>query len=169
MPHTTAIAGVNSQRETVLTNVWPSVAANPLGRLIGRLNQCIPLKINGIAVSAMIFGLPLAPLGALIYLGSKLFGVRYTLTNRSIQVWSAAGGRLQKSIPLGEVGEIEFVQTPGQAFFKAADVQLLSSNGSLLLKLPGISYPEVFTRNLREAQQAAALTTAALETIKKRG
>lgn len=169
MSHTTAIAGVNSQKETVLMNIWPSIAANPLGRIIGSLNHCIPLKINGIMISTLIFGLPLAPLGAMLYLTSKVFGTRYTLTNRSLQVWTASGGNMTKSIPLGEISEIELVQTGGQAFFKAADIKLVGANGGVLLRMPGISYPEGFAQNLREAQQATALTAAALDTIKKRG
>lgn len=168
MSHTTAIAGVNSQKETILTNIWPSVAANPFGRMIGSLNNCIPLKLNGIPISALIFGLPLAPIGALIYLTSKVFGTRYTLTNRSLQVWTATGGSMIKSIPLGEISSIEFIQTSGQAFFKASDINLIGANGGVLLKMAGISYPDVFAQNLREAQQAAALTAAALDTIRKR-
>jgi hypothetical protein len=97
-----------------------------------------------------------------------VFGTRYTLTNRSLQVWTATGGSMIKSIPLGEISSVEFVQTGGQAFFKASDINLIGANGGVLLRMPGISYPEVFAQNLREAQQAAALTAAALDTIKKR-
>jgi len=164
----TAIAGVASEKEAVITSVWPSIASTPVGRLIGMLNECIPLRINGIKLSALIFGLPLAPLGLLEYLRLKVMGRKYVLTNKSLQVWATLGAQQLKSVPLADIKELRMYSRNGQEFFHAAEIELIGADGGVLLRMHGIGYPETFQHNLEEAQQAAALTAASLQTIKAR-
>ncbi|MBD3675857.1 MAG: hypothetical protein HUJ26_20300 [Planctomycetaceae bacterium] len=168
MTNATAIAGVNPQKESVLLTVWPSVASTAVGRLIGILCDSIPVRINGVSISAIIFALPLAPLAALIYLLLKIGGKKYTLTRKSVQCWSTIGQQLVKSAPLADISEIQVVQRSGQAFYKAADLILIGADGGILMKLSGITSPLTFQQNIRETQQASAETAASLEVIKKR-
>jgi len=168
MTNATAIAGVNPQKESVLLTVWPSVASTGLGRFIGVLCDSIPVKINGISISAMIFALPFAPLAALVYLLLKALGKKYTLTRKSVQCWSTIGQQLVKSVPLADVDEVQVVQQTGQGFYKAADILLIGADGGILMKIPGITSPLTFQQNIRETQQASAETAASLEVIKKR-
>lgn len=164
----TAIAGVSPQKDAAITTVWPSISATFFGRLIGSLCGCVPLKINGVPISCLLFGLPLAPLGALLYLGGKVAGPRYRLTRGTVQVWAALGNKLIKSVALSDIAEIRMTQQGGQEFFKAADMELISAEGGILLRMPGISYPEVFRQTIEETRQASMLTAASLETIRKR-
>lgn len=163
----TAIAGVSPSHDTTVTSFWPSVAANPAGRLIGTICNSIPIKINGIAISAL-FALPLAPLAALIYLWMKLFGKRYVLTRKSISSWSSMGQQLFKSVPLTEIAAVEVNEQGGQAFYRAADLELLAADGAVLLRMHGISHPRTARQIILETRQAALETAASLEAIRKR-
>ena len=164
----TAIAGVSPHKEAVLMTLWPSIAATALGRMIGSLCGCIPLKINGIPISALIFGLPVAPLAALLYLGGKVAGEKYKLTRNSIQKWAASGEKMLKSVPLTDIAEIRVTQRSGQNFHKAADIILIGADGGILLKMEGMAYPESVRHNIDETRDAALQTASSLETIKKR-
>jgi len=168
MPNATAIAGVSPQRETVIISVWPSISSTGLGRLIGALCNAIPLRINGISISAILFALPLAPLAALLYLLLKVVGKKYTVTRKSVQCWTSIGQQLIKSVPLGDISEVRIEQQTGQAFYKAADVILIGSDGGILMRIPAITSPISFQHNIQETQQAASETAASLEVIKKR-
>jgi hypothetical protein len=168
MPNATAIAGVSPSHDTTVTSFWPSIAANPLGRLIGSICNLIPLKINGVTISALLFALPLSPLAALIYLWMKVFGTRYVLTRKSISSWSSMGHQLYKSVPLSEIVEIEINEQGGQAFYRAADLELLAADGAVLLRMSGISHPKTARQIILETRQAEMETAASLETIQKR-
>lgn len=168
MPNATAIAGVSPSHDTTVTSFWPSVAANPIGRIIGSFCNSIPIKINGIPISAMLFALPLAPFAALIYLLMKVFGTRYLLTRKSISSWSSLGQHLYKSVPLTEIAEIEINELGGQAFYRAADLICRAADGSILLRLGGIGHPKTARQIILETRQAALETAASLEVIQKR-
>jgi len=86
-----AIAGVSPTSEARIMTEFPSVAASGIGCLIGKLMDSIPVSICGVKLSYLVFGLPLAPLGMLLFLLNRPFGARYILTNRSVQVWSSLG------------------------------------------------------------------------------
>ena len=45
---------------------FPSVAASGIGRLIGQIMDSIPIRIFGVKLSYLLFGLPLAPLGNVV-------------------------------------------------------------------------------------------------------
>lgn len=168
MPNATAIAGVSPSHDTTVTSFWPSVAANPFGRIIGSLCDSIPVKINGIPISAILFALPLAPFAALIYLLMKAFGTRYHLTRKSVSSWSSMGQQLYKSVPLTEIADIQIQERGGQAFYRAADLVLLAADGSTLMRLGGISHPKTARQIILETRQAALETAASLEVIQKR-
>ncbi len=165
---TTAIAGVSPQREAVVTAVWPSIAAWGLGRLIGKLCHSIPAKVNGIKLSVLLFALPLMPLALTLYILMKLGGVRYRLTNRSVQQWATLGNRMIVGVPLGKIADVRIAVQPGQEFYHAGDIELIGADGGILLRMSGIPYPEVFRKNLLEVQDAASQTAASLATIQKR-
>ena len=63
-----AIAGVSPTSESRIMTEFPSVAASGIGRLIGQIMDSIPLSIFGVKLSYLLFGLPLAPLGMLLFL-----------------------------------------------------------------------------------------------------
>ncbi|MCH7688766.1 MAG: hypothetical protein IH899_19145 [Planctomycetes bacterium] len=154
------------------------MAATGLGRALGNLYESIPLKINGIKLSHLLFPLPASPLALKIYILMKVCGQRYVLTNRSMQIWRCrlwrialldlSGDKLESEVPLTEVEEIMIHQSSGQVFYKASDLSLLAAGGTLLMQLDGIPYAEVFRRTILKARDARRQVQASLETIAAR-
>lgn len=163
-----AIAGVSSTTESRIMTEYPSVSANPIGRLLGQLYGCIPARICGQKISTLLFALPTAPLAAPIYLLTKVFGNKYILTNRSVQVWASLGAQKVRQVDLNEIDSVELDQQPGQAFFRAADIKLKAANGQTLLVLPGVADAGAFRNAIQRAMQARRLVAASLATIASR-
>lgn len=165
-----AIAGVSTgTEEAVIATVYPSIAATAFGRGCGRVLDCIPTRLFGLKISNLLFGLLVAPLAALAYILMKLFGQRYVLTNRAVQVVSALGYAKQREVQLTDVSEIGVAQHPGQEFYKAADIFLMGKDGRELVKLSGIPYAGIFKQTLLEARLARLEVNATLERIRSRG
>ena len=161
MANTTTTPG-----ETSITVIYPSIAAGGLGRLIGSILNCC--RIGNLNVSAILFGLPLAPLGATMYLLQKVFGQRYELTTHAVKSWGAIGHSLHGEAPLSQIGSVEVDQKSGQAFFHAADLVIRDNGGKELLTLEGVSRADVFRRTILEARDASVQTLSALQTITAR-
>ena len=156
----------NPPSESLVMFIYPSISADGLGRLIGWIMNAIPLPFTkNVKLSALIFGLPLAPVGLLLYVVQKIFGHRYVLTNRSLQVWSSIGQRLVGSVPLGQIADISVVERKGQEFFRAADLEVLDAGGNVALTLPGVPRAEVFRQIILKARDAHTQVEAALATI----
>lgn len=156
----------NPPSESLVMTVYPSIAADGFGRVIGKLMNSVPLPFTkNVNLSALILGLPLAPFGVFWYAVQKLFGNRYVLTNRSLQVWSSIGQRLVGSVPLGQIAEISVVERNGQQFFRAADLKILDAGGNVALTLPGVPRAAVFRQIIFEARDAHTQVEAALATI----
>lgn len=171
MPSTlrpTPISGVNTARETPVMTVYPSVACTALGRCLGKLYESMPTKICGIKLSHWLFPLPTCPGALKIYFYLKLFGVRYTLTNRSVQVWKSLGNQMLEQVALSDIDDIAIAQDPGQVFYNAADLQLLDHSGHVLLRLEGIPCPQVFRNTILEARDARRQTDESLAVIQAR-
>ncbi len=162
-----AIAGVSPTREARIMTEFPSVGANPLGRLMGQLMDSIPIKIGGIKLSYLLFGLLLAPIGALLFF-LRLLGSRYILTNRSMQIWSSLGNQRTESVDLSEIETVELDPQAGQAFFRASDIRLKAKNGQTLMRLAGVADAGAFRNNIERAVQSRKLVQASLATINAR-
>jgi len=162
------ISGVSVDRETIMMTVYPSVAATAVGRLLGSLYDSIPVRVFGMRLSRLLFPLPTAPVALLIYLLQKIAGVRYVLTNRSLQVWKSLGSTLIREVSLSDVAEIDIHQLPGQEFYRAGDLVMLSAGGDPLLTLGGIPQPDVFRRTILEARDAGRQVAASLAAIQAR-
>ena len=163
-----AIPGVRPDAETIIMVRWPSIACGFSGRLIGSLCVSIPVKIHGVKLSYLLFALLVAPWGALLYLGSKVTGQRYVITNRSVQRWKALGNRLITEVSLTDVQDVDIRQQTGQEFYKAADLHLLNASGQTIMRLDGVTRPEVFRQNILKSRDALAQVEASLATIQAR-
>lgn len=165
-----AIAGVSTGAETVICTEYPSIAALGLGRLVGRLYESIPLGIGVIKLSYVLMTLLVIPplLALKLYVYLKLFGSRYVLTNRSVQVWSMLGQDLRAQVPLAEVADIALQHLSGQEFYHAADLVLLGADGRVLLRLEGVKRAEIFRQTILQARDARVKTEASLAAIKAR-
>lgn len=162
-----AIAGVSPTTEARIMTEFPSVGATAIGRLIGQLMDSIPLRIFGVKLSYLLFGLLLAPLGLLIFLLNKL-GSRYVLTNRSVQIWSAMGSERSSSVDLNEIAEVELDQLPGQKFFRASDIRLKAANGKTIMRLAGVADAGAFRNAIQQAMQSRRLVQSSMATIAAR-
>lgn len=165
----TAIIGVHSSGEAEIRSKYPSIAATGLGRIFGTLFDCIPAKIWGVKLSYLVFVLPLAPVGTLLYFYLKLFGERYVLTNRSVQRWAPFGTTQYQSVALTDITEIEHTQQPGQEFYHASDLVLTGKKGEVLMRINGIQNADVFREIILKAREAQTATADALATISARG
>ncbi|MEX0718342.1 MAG: PH domain-containing protein [Planctomycetaceae bacterium] len=166
-----AISGVSALEDNLVMRIYPSIAATGLGRLLGRVLDSIPLRINGVRLSNLLFGLPLAPLALGIYALQKIAGETYHVTTRAVRVWGmqlAALRMLRADVPLASIARIDIERLPGQAFFHAGDLVLRGADGSELARLSGVPRPDVFRRNIIEARDARVQTEASLATIHAR-
>ncbi len=162
------ISGVSAGVENVVMVVFPSISALGLGRLLGRLCESIPFRVNGIKISHLLFALPISPIAAVLYLMQKVIGNKYVVTNRSLQIWKAMFNRLVSSAALSDIGDVEVVELPGQSFYKAAELVVLGKNGEVLMRLGGVPRAEVFRHNVLETCAARTENDAALATIRPR-
>ncbi len=163
-----AIAGVSPTSESRIMTEFPSVAASGIGRLIGQIMDSLPIRIFGVKLSYLLFGLPLAPLGMLLFLLNRPFGSRYILTNRSVQVWSSLGTQRTAVADLNDIAEVELDQRPGQAFFRASDICLKSASGKTILRLDGVCDAGAFRNAIQRAMQSRRLVQSSLATIAAR-
>lgn len=164
------VAGVSSTEKTTMLVVFPSIAATPLGRLIGRLMESIPLPCPArrIKLSYWVFGPLLALPAMLLYFWLKITGKRYVITNRTLEVWNASGRRLITEVPLERIGEVTWEQLPGQEYYRAANVVALDAAGEPLVELEGVPTPWTFREAVLKARDAHVKTLQALETIRQR-
>jgi hypothetical protein len=163
-----AIFGVAAGQESQLETVYPSIAASGIGRLIGSVCDSIPLRIGGVKLSYLLFGLPMAPFALIGYFVLKATGEKYSVTNRSVLASSALGSRLLRKVSLTDVADVAVEVLPGQSFYHAGDVHLLSAKGEPLLTLAGVGRPERFRRVILDARDARLENDSALKVIQAR-
>ena len=159
-------------RESTVVVVWPSIAAGPWGRWLGRLYQNrlgvriagVPITLGWIAVAIT------APLAGLLYLVRKaprrplvVVGavnpacIRYRVTDRRVLVEHPLERDAPPvaELPLAGFDTATLDVLPGQAWFPAADV-VLSHAGEERLRLRGVPRPEPFVRTLLKTRAAFA-------------
>ncbi|MEM7810119.1 MAG: hypothetical protein AAF532_01395 [Planctomycetota bacterium] len=154
--------------ERLIRVFYPSIGSRGLGRLIGRVLESIPIRVGVAKVSHLLFALPLAPLGASLYVALKVIGRRYRLTDRAVHVEHALGGEPYASIRLEDIDDIVRVDRPGYVFFDAADLTLKSADGVLAVKLKAVVRPDTVTSIIGEARDAARETSAAVAQVRNR-
>jgi len=164
-----AIAGVSPSSEARIMTVTPSVSRNFVGQAIGALMDLIPVRVLGMKLSRLLFGLPLAPLGAVAFLLNKGLGPRYILTNRSVQIWNSSKTMRKAGVDLTEIADVKLDPQWGQAYFRASDVRLVSSTGATLLRLPAVPEAQTFTSAIRRAIESRRMVQSSLSVIQARG
>lgn len=147
---TQAVAGVvpPDVAEAVIMQVWPSISAGALGRLLGR--------VYSVAFLGRLAALVTFPLAILVYFLPTYRLKRYTITTRRVLIQKGLRPRPVRDMALEQIDEVQVVQRPGQEYFRAGDVQLLEG-GQVKLELPGVQAPENLRHNILEARNAYAL------------
>lgn len=163
-----AIAGVASGYESIIEELYPSIAGTGLGQLLNGLYESIPIGVGNIKLSHLIFVPITWPLALLGYFLMKLGGSRYVVTNRAVKVRVAIGDRLISDVPLANIDRVTVDPDSRLAFFKTGDVRLSSAAGDTLLLLRGVPYPDRFVQVINEARDARQLVESSLATLKSR-
>ena len=163
-----AISGVSPDHESVIEEVYPSIAETSIGDLIQGLLESIPARIWGLKISHLLFGLPVAPLAALVYLWIKVFGSRYVLTNRVVKRVGAIGFRQLESVSLDQITAITVDPDSRMQFYQSGDIRLSNAAGQTLMLLRGIPRPDRFCQVIQEAVDAKRQVQSALARIKAR-
>jgi len=163
-----AISGVSPDHETVIEELYPSIANTAIGEFIHRVLDCIPTRVWGMKISNLLFGLPLAPLAAATYLWIKVFGTRYILTNRVVKRVNSIGYRQFESIPLSQIVSATVEPDSLRDFYKTGDIRLTGAGGQSLLLLEGIPRPDRFCQVIQEACDAKRLVASSLARINAR-
>ncbi len=163
-----AISGVSPKSESVIEELYPSMANTGLGQLLHSLYEAIPIGIGSIKLSHLLFVPPTIPLALLLYFGMKVFGSKYIVTNRAVKIAPAMGLRVEAEVPLEQVTVVSVDPDSRLAFFRTGDVRLTGNAGETLLLLRGVPYPDRFRQVIVEAVDAARMVKSSLTTIQNR-
>ncbi len=164
----TPISGVSAGQDRIIEVTYPSVAATGLGKMIGQICESIPTRVCNIPVSYWLFALPLAPLAVVLYLGQKVWGSRYLVTNRGVEIRNSIGAKLGKRVELADIAAVTCQVRSGQAFHHAADVELRDAKGGVLATLFGVCRPERLRSAILEIRDARVSNDAAFAQIQAR-
>jgi hypothetical protein len=169
-----AIAGVTpaSVEERTVMIVWPSIAAFPSGRWLGRLySNSTGFYIFTIGNFLALASIPHALALYFFRLAPSLFGAGwhgsvYKLTNRRIlelrnEIRFREGfpflkfryGAEVKSVDLDRFDAIEIRRLPGQAWFDAGDL-VFKRGGVETFRLDGVSRPESFRQTCLKSRMS---------------
>lgn len=162
------ITGVPAGREAPLETVYPSIAASAIGRFLGSLCDSIPLRIGGVQLSHVLFAPIALPFALIGYFQFKVAGEKYEVTNRSVRIRSFLGGRLVQQIALTDFEDVQVEVVPGQAFYRAGNVQLLNGKGDVVMTLAGVPRPDRLRNVILEARRARLQSDASLKVIEGR-
>lgn len=162
-----AVAGVSSNYENVLEEIYPSVGKTAIGWFLNALYESLP-GFGEIRLSYLLFVPPTWPLGLLAYVWLKITGSKYVVTNRAVKRFPVLGIRLQEEALLEQVEQISVDPDSRLAFFRSGDVRLTGANGSTLMLLRGVPYPDRLVRVIEEVRFARQQTESSLTTIRGR-
>lgn len=163
-----AITGVSPQTESVIEELYPSIAMTGIGAFLNTLYNSIPVRVWGLKVSHLLFALPTAPIAVLAYFYLKVLGAKYVVTNRAVCRKAGMGERLYQSVPLAQVTDVAIDENSRQEFYSSADIRLSDSAGKTLLVLEGVPFPERFQQVIVEARDAQHQVAASLNRINNR-
>ena len=163
-----AISGVSPDHETVIEELYPSIAETAIGDFIHRVLDSIPTRVWGMKISNVLFGLLLAPLAAAVYLWMKVFGSKYVVTNRVVKRVNAVGIRQHESIPLSQIVSTSVDPDSRRSFYQTGDVRLVGAGGESLMLLRGVPRPDRFCQVVKEACDAKRYVASSLARINAR-
>ncbi|HID22960.1 MAG TPA: hypothetical protein EYP14_11250, partial [Planctomycetaceae bacterium] len=137
----------------------PSVARFGIARALGPL-YALPIPL-GFIVGLFTFPIPIV----LFFLNVLR---RYVLTSQRVLIRHTLTRQVLAEVNLTEIGEARLVRRAGQEFYRAADIELVGSNGNLLLCLPAVPNPEPFRRRILEARDAIVKVRQCLAATRSR-
>ncbi|MGD9719840.1 MAG: PH domain-containing protein [Pirellulales bacterium] len=148
------IAGVTppEEREVTVMTVFPTLAAYPPGRLMGRL--CAIQAGFGFFSLGKLFALLLIPFAVGLFAFSLLPFVirRYSLTNRRVIIQKGLRAIDERWVDFDRFDAVDIEVLPGQEWFPAGD--LIFRMGPIeTFRLAGVSRPETFRHTCLAARR----------------
>jgi hypothetical protein len=144
-----AVTGLTppQQREAIIREIRPAASAHPA---LSGLAQVL----TGTIILAPLAWLLLAPLFLMKFL--PFVCIRYTLTNRRLMIRRGlAKPHPIHEVALADIDEVRIDPAGQNTFFHSATLEILSQ-GKVVLRLPGVAYPEAFRHSVLNAYRAWA-------------
>lgn len=140
--------------ENTLTVRWPTITATAPGRLAGRFATVGPNFGTTVSLGVLLSVVTL-PISLAVYAWQLMPFVarRYRLTDRRIVVQRGLTPVEHESITYDQFDEIEIETLPGQDWLHAGEL-VFKRAGQEVLRLSGVSRPQVFRQVCLEAQYA---------------
>jgi hypothetical protein len=162
-----AVAGVSSNYENVVEELYPSIAVTWVGQFLNGLYESLP-GYGQVRLSYLLF-IPLTwPLALLAYLLLKVGGSKYVVTNRNVKRLPVLGIRLLEETPLASVERISIDPDSRLSFFRTGDIRLSGAAGETLMLLRGVPFPERFVQVIDETRIARRQVEESLAAIRGR-
>lgn len=168
MVRSTAIAGVSTDPEAIVEEVFPSIALLSVGRTLNRLYECWPLQVAGVPASYWLFVPPTAPIAALLYVALKVLYPKYVITSSGVHLQSVLRRSRTGSFPLDDFAGVTIDAPSRLSFFRTGDIRLTGHSGRELL-LKGVPYPERLVHVIQETAAARQGVEKSLAVIRDRG
>ena len=147
---------------------YQSIAATAVGRLLGRVMNCLPLRVGRIRLSHVLMAPVVTPLAVLVYLVHKLTGRRFDVTATDVRELPMIGSEPVRTLPLTHVAAADVRVRGGQAFFNAGDVVLSATGEETPFILNGVSRPDRVCESLNAAASAATLSAHTRDVVTSR-
>jgi hypothetical protein len=150
------IAGVmpSDLAEVTCKVVWPTIGATRAGRLVGRLAD-VRIGLGKFFTLGKLLALATIPISLAVFAWQLMPYVcrRYAVTNRRIIIRKGLMPVDERWIDLDQFEAIDLEVLPGQQWLHAGNL-IFRRGGQEVLRLAGVSRPEVFRRVCQTAQDA---------------
>jgi len=134
--------------------VWPTIGATEAGRLVGRL-AAIRVGLGSFFTLGTVFAVLTIPVSLAVFAWQLMPVVcrRYTLTDRRIIIRKGLSAVDETGVELDQFDAIEVQVLPGQEWHRSGDL-VFQRDGTEVLRLRGVSRPEVFRQACLKVQDA---------------
>jgi hypothetical protein len=159
------VAGVTPSElaEVTCKVVWPTIGATRAGRLVGRL-AAVRLGWGEFFTLGKLLALATIPISVAVF-GWQLMPVvcrRYALSNRRIIIRKGLMPVDEHWIGLDEFDTVDVEILPGQQWLHAGEL-VFKHAGNEVLRLSGVSRPDVFQHVCQTAQTALLSVRAVVQ------
>jgi hypothetical protein len=134
--------------------VWPTIGATRAGRFVGRAGA-VRLGFGDFFTLGKLLALATIPIALVVFAWQLMPRVcrRYALSNRRIIIRKGLLPVDERWIGLDEFDSVDVEILPGQEWLHAGDL-VFKHAGNEVLRLAGVSRPDVFQDVCRTAQAA---------------
>jgi hypothetical protein len=151
----TGVAPAELSEVTVMT-VWPSIAANKVGQVIG--SACMVGGRKTPFAPGKFLAILMIPVAVAVFVAMLLPWScrRYWLTNRRVVVKKGLPGVDERFVQLDRFDAVEVVVLPGQAWYPAGEL-VFKLGGVETFRLSGVPRPATFRETCLKARHAYVL------------